>query len=396
MSTSVWFGCSSGVAGDMAMAALVHAGAPLDEVEASCRMVDLPDRWSITADTVLRCGVTALYLDVVVDPGTAHHRSHREIADRIGSAGLTARTAERALAVFAALAEVEGAIHGVSPDDVEFHEVGATDSIVDIVGVCAALEHLDTSEIWSSPVAVGHGLVRSAHGLLPNPPPAVSRLLAGVAAPVVGVDIAFELTTPTGAALLAALAAGFGPAPAMTLRSVGFGAGGRDLPGRANVIQVLVGERQGGNGEAPGSVETLVLLETTVDDVSGEVLGQLLPVLLGSGALDAWIAPVTMKKGRPGHVVSALCPPAALEGVRRALVAETGTLGTRHQLVARRAEPRRFDEVEVEDQRIRVKVSASRAKPEHDDVVNAASALGVPVREIAERAEAAWRRSQPL
>lgn len=394
MSTSIWFGCGSGIAGDMALAALVDAGVSLADVEASCRRVDLPDRWTIGSETVLRAGVSATHVRVDVDPTSVHHRSHREIADRIGSAGLEPRLTQRSLGVFAALAEVEGAIHGVDPSDVEFHEVGATDSIVDIVGACAALELLDTTELWASPVAVGHGTIRSAHGSLPNPPPAVSRLLAGVGAPVVGVDLAFELTTPTGAALLAALASGFGPPPAMTLRSVGFGAGGRDLPGRANVTQVLVGARPEAP-EADGSeIETLVLLETTLDDVSGELLGQLVPTLLSVGALDVWIAPVTMKKGRPGHVVSALCRPVELETVRRALVAETATLGTRHQLVTRRAEPRRFDEVEVDGHRIRVKVSAARAKPEHDDVVRAAAALGVPLRDVADRAEVAWRQSR--
>jgi len=213
----------------------------------------------------------------------------------------------------------------------------------------------------------------------------------------VPVDVAKELTTPTGAALLAALASGFGPMPALTLRSSGFGAGGRDLPGRPNLVQVVIGEREAvpapamsPPSEDGGSVETLVMVETTLDDVTGEQLGYAIERLLAAGALDAWATPAVMKKGRPGHVVSALARPELVDDVRSTIVAETGTLGVRIVPVQRWAAARCFDEVDVGGFRVRMKISAERAKPEFADVAAAAAALGLPAREVARRAEVAW------
>ncbi len=209
---------------------------------------------------------------------------------------------QRALAVFAALAEAEGRLHRRPPEQVHFHEVGGLDAIVDIVGTCSALEVLDIDVVYGSVVVTGTGMVRAAHGLLPNPAPAVVELLASVGAPTRGIDLGVELTTPTGAALLAALASGFGPMPPMTIDRSGFGAGTRDIDGQPNATQVVIGEPS----DAVLGGQPVVVLEVNVDDATGETLAHTISALLEAGAHDAWVTPIVMKKGRPAHTVSAL------------------------------------------------------------------------------------------
>ena len=242
MTRLAWFHCFSGIAGDMALGALIDAGADPAEVERHCRRLPVAG-WALRTDRVLRAGLAGTRATVEVEPDGQPHRRAADILALIAAAELPERAARRARATFEALAAVEGRLHGLAPSEVRFHEVGAVDSIVDIVGTCVALELLDIDEVRASPVAQGTGTVRAAHGVLPNPPPAVVALLAGAGAPTYGLDIAKELTTPTGAALLAALASGFGPLPAMSVIASGFGAGARDLDGRPNHTQVVVGER---------------------------------------------------------------------------------------------------------------------------------------------------------
>ena len=338
---------------------------------------------------MIRGGLQATLIRVDVAERGHPHRPAREVIELVGGAALAPRARDRAVATFRRLAEVEGALHGQAPDDVEFHEVGAVDSIVDVVGFCVALELLGIDEVYASPVAQGVGSIRSAHGVLPNPPPAVVRLLAGI--PIVGVDVAMELTTPTGAALLAVQASGFGPAPAMTVTASGFGAGGRDLVGRANVVQVVIGTAAEDRGSPAGRAESAVVIETTVDDVTGEQLGYTVDRLLAAGALDVWVAAVTMKKGRPGHVVTVLCADADADALTSLLLAETGSLGARRHAVARTVLSRQVGEVFVGGQRIRIKAGPYRAKAEHDDVAAAARALDRPLRDVAVEAETIWR-----
>lgn len=386
MTTVTWFNCTSGIAGDMALGALLDAGADLAAVERGLRALPVPG-WHLEVSRVLRAGLAGTRALVVLDEADQPHRRWATIRDLLAGAELPDRARQRALDTFRLLAEVEGRLHGVAPEDVHFHEVGAVDSIVDVVGVCLALEDLDIDQVQASPLAQGTGTVRAAHGVLPNPPPAVVELLARGGVPAYGVDEPMELTTPTGAALLVALASGFGPMPAMAVRASGFGAGGRDLPHRPNLVNVVVGEVA---AAAPGRVDPLVVLETTLDDVSGETLGWLVARLLEAGARDAWLAPVTMKKGRPGHVVTVLAEPHAADALRHLLVAETGTLGVRWWPADRWAADRRVEEVEVDGHRIRLKVGpGGRAKPEHDDVAAAARALRRPLREVAAAALAA-------
>jgi uncharacterized protein (TIGR00299 family) protein len=292
--------------------------------------------------------------------------------------------------VFERLAVVEGRIHGVPPDEVEFHEVGSLDAIVDVVATCAALEDLGVDEVRSAPVTVGTGTARSAHGILPNPAPAVVALLAGAGAAVHGIDVPMELTTPTGAALLAALATGFGPLPAMTPHAIGYGAGSRDLDGRPNVVQVVIGTATPDTAfAAPG--QPVTLLEVNVDDTTGEVLAHAIAALLAGGAYDAWVTPIVMKKGRPAYTVSVLCDPTLAPTLAPQLCAETGSLGVRGRLMERWPRSRQEGVVDVDGTPVRVKIGAGRIKVEHGDAAAAADRLHLPLREVLARAEAAAR-----
>ncbi len=384
MTRLAWFHCFSGIAGDMALGALVDAGADGDEV------VELVERlpiggWKLEFESVLRCGIAATRARVHAEETTVH-RTAGNITAMIEEADLPERVTRRALATFNALAEVEGRLHNRPPSQVHFHEVGAIDSIVDVVGTCAALEVLGIEEVHASSVATGTGMVRSAHGLIPVPAPATTGLLAG--APTYGTDVPFELTTPTGAALLAATASSWGPMPAMVIEASGFGAGSRDLDGRPNVTQVVVGEAVA--TAEPG--QPVTLLEVNVDDATGETLAHAVAECLAAGAHDAWVTPIVMKKGRPAHVVSTLCDPSRVGEVAAVLTAETGSLGVRGHTLERWPVARSMDEVEVGGERIGMKVTSGRAKVEHEDAARAARRLGLPLREVVSQAEEAWRR----
>jgi uncharacterized protein (TIGR00299 family) protein len=296
---------------------------------------------------------------------------------------------QRALSVFAALADAEGRLHRRPPEQVHFHEVGGLDAIVDVVGTCAALEVLDVDAVHASAVTTGTGMVRSAHGLLPNPAPAVVELLAAVRAPTAGLDVGVELTTPTGAALLAALAAGFGPMPAMTIERSGFGAGSREIDGRPNATQVVIGTR----ADELGAGQPVVLLEANVDDATGETLAHTITALLAAGAHDAWVTPIVMKKGRPAHTISALADVALAHQVAGTLTKESGSLGVRGATFERWPSERREDIVQVAGYPVRVKVSPGRVKVEHDDAARVADRAGLPLREVLSLAEEEGRRT---
>jgi len=388
-----WFNCQAGVAGDMTMAALVDAGADPEVVAQTIGGLGV-DGYALLFERVQRCGVGATWANVVVhDHGQAErapddHVAHRPASDvlrLLDDADLPERVRDRARAVFTRLAEVEGAIHGIDPGDVELHEVGALDSIVDVVGACAALETLGIDEVWCSPIAVGSGTVRSAHGAIPNPAPTTVAMLREVGAPVVGLDTTIEVATPTGAALMTTLATGFGPPPPMAIDGVGYGAGTADPADRANVVQVMIGVREIAE-TSDGTPVTL--LEANVDDVTGEVLAHTITALLAAGAHDAWIVPIVMKKGRPAHTVSALCDPSADAELRAVLLRETGTLGVRATTIRRWPQQRDMSTVLVDGHEIGVKLGRHRTKVEFDDALAAAEALRVPVRQVIDRATA--------
>ncbi len=382
-----WFNCQAGVAGDMTMAALVDAGADPDVVASTIGGLGV-DGYALLFERVQRCGLRATWANVVVHDEHDHHDDHdhhrplREILVLLDGADLPERVRQRARAVFERLGEVEGALHGVDPAEVQLHEVGAIDSIVDVVGVCAALEALGVDDVWCSPIAVGHGSVRSAHGVIPNPAPATMALLAEAGVPTVGLDTTMEVSTPTGVALMTTLASGFGAMPSMANDAVGYGAGTADTPERANVVQVVVGH--GHDSSDDGT--PVVVLEANLDDVTGEVLAHAVATLLAAGAHDAWITPIVMKKGRPAHVISVLCDPSALAAMRDVLVRETGTLGVRMSTMRRWPQRRAESVVDVDGHRIRVKIAEHRVKVEFDDAATAAASLGVPVRTVLDRA----------
>jgi pyridinium-3,5-bisthiocarboxylic acid mononucleotide nickel chelatase len=389
-----WFHCFSGIAGDMALGSLVDAGADLEEVRHLLQPIAMGE-WSVTAEAVLRGGIAATHIEVhATEDGVV--RTYANITGLIEGAGLPDRVRQRALATFAGLAEVEGRLHHRNPAQVHFHEVGGVDAIVDIVGTCAALELMDIDRVETSAVATGTGMVRSSHGLLPNPSPAAVELLAGV--PTYGRDVTVELTTPTGAALVKALAAAHGPLPAMTVEASGFGAGRRELEDMPNCTQVVIGEASDTSAKGlPPTAQPLVLLETNIDDATGETLAHAVDALLRAGANDAWLTPATMKKGRPGHVLSVMADVALVDQLRRLIQDETGSLGVRATAVSRWASPRRTEVVEVDGMPVRVKISPGRAKAEHDDVASLAVLRHLPLREASRRAEAEWwsRRPEP-
>lgn len=381
--TVAWFHCFSGIAGDMALGSLIDAGADLDEVRSLCELLPFGG-WALEAESVMRSGIGATKVHVLAEPSTVV-RTAAHIIGMIEEARLPDRVRVRALAAFEALAEAEGKLHRRPPEAVHFHEVGGTDAIIDIVGTCAALELLGIDEVCASPVANGIGMIRAAHGLLPNPAPAVVELLAGV--PTYSLDIPIELTTPTGAALVASLSAGFGPMPPMTIACAGFGAGSADLGDRPNLTQVVVGVREA--PQVPG--QAVMLLEVNVDDATGEQLAHAVAALLDAGAHDAWLTPIVMKKGRPAFVVSALADPSLAKQVSAVLVEETGSFGVRGTTFDRWPQHRIEEQVEVDGYPVRVKVGAGRVKVEHDDAARVARRTGRSLREVKAAAELTWR-----
>jgi pyridinium-3,5-bisthiocarboxylic acid mononucleotide nickel chelatase len=384
----VWLNPLGGVSGDMLLGALLGLGAPLDAVRDAVAGTGLTG-WRLRREEVDRSGLRATRAVVEIDEPGQPARPAGQLLEIVARAR-PEPVAALAVRAVRALAEVEAGLHGMPVDRVHLHELGGLDTVVDTVGVAAALHALDVTAPRCGPLPLGSGTVRAAHGLLPVPAPATAALLARMGAPVVPAAAPGETVTPTGAALLWAAGTRFGPVPPMRVHAVGYGAGGRDTPGVPNVLQALAGSPAGSPGDGgPGAVtETLVSLETNVDDVTGELLGHLVTRLLELGAADAWVSPVVMKKGRPAHTVHVLARPERAAACRRLLLAETGSLGVRQTRVRRLALPRRAAVVEVSGQPVRVKIGPYGAKPEHDDVARAARLLDLPLREVARRAAA--------
>jgi uncharacterized protein (TIGR00299 family) protein len=368
----------------MLLGALLDAGASLDSVLGELSRLELPG-WTLRTEQVSRAGIAATRAVVEVHDDEAS-RPYGAIVELVERAALPERITARSLAAFAALAEVEAAIHQTSLEAVHLHELGGHDALIDVVGTMAALEDLGVDELYVSPIALGAGQVKSAHGSLPNPAPATVALLEGFA--VYGTEHPIELATPTGAAIIRALASPAKPLPPTTILSQGFGAGTRQLPGQANVVGVILGRCAG------TKVEMLALLETTVDDVSGEQLSRALSALVEHGALDAWAAPVTMKKGRQGYLLSVLSNPLAIDAMTEELMRSTGSLGVRASLIERTALERQMVEVSVLGRPVRIKVSAVRAKPEFEDLATLAEQSGKSVFELEALALAAFHQAQ--
>ncbi len=389
-SRHLWIDASAGVAGDMLLGALLDAGANLDSV---CRAVEavLPQTVQVLMSRVQRAGLAALKVDVDTRHDEHPHRAWSSLRDTVTAAELPDRVRRDALAVFGRLAEAEGAVHGIPADEVEFHEVGAWDSVADIVGVCAALADLEVATLSVSPIALGSGSVWAAHGRLPVPTPAVLQMVTDWQVRAGGDG---ELATPTGVALLTALATDQGPLPAMRVVTSGVGAGTRDPDDHANVVRVVLGERATPLATVVAPGPTMVVLETNVDDLDPRVWPTVLAALLDAGAADAWLTPILMKKGRPAHTLSVLASPERREQLRDNVFQLTSTLGIREHEVCRPALDRSWVPLDVLGQQVQVKVGSRagvivHAMPEFDDVVAAARALDVPVVDLLEQARAA-------
>ncbi len=380
----LWLNPVAGLSGDMLLGALIDVGAPVDAIRAAIASTGIGG-WQLSDAEVHRNGLRARQAIVELDPAE-HGRSGAELI-AIAATATPAPVGQVAAAAVAAIVEAEAAIHGSSVERVHLHELGGIDTLVDTVGVAAAIQALGIAQVWSAPLALGSGVVESAHGLLPVPAPATLALLAN--AQVTGLGPVGETVTPTGAALLLALGCSYGPLPAMRVVAAGYGAGTRQTTGYPNVLPAMIGESAAEHAE--GGTDSLAVIETTVDDVTGEILATVPGRLIASGALDSWLTSVTGKKGRPAFVITALSPPAAVDAVRSALLAETGSLGARLHVVQRHALPRTTATVTVAGHDIRIKLGPHRAKPEHDDVVAAGIATGLPLRVVAEQALAAFR-----
>ena len=374
--------CATGISGDKFLAACIDAGASLDAVNVAVAAV-APEA-VVRTDRVLRSGITALSVTVDSTAEEPRSRTWSSIRETIGAAGLAPVVRDRALAAFTLLAEAEARVHGTEPAHVHFHEVGAIDSIADVVGVAAALADLGLTRLICGPVAVGSGTVTTAHGVLPVPAPATALLLEGV--PVYAGRAPGEATTPTGAALVRAHATGYGPLPAMVLATTGHGAGSRETPPVANVARLLLGREAApvspANPDAAGAVdlsadpplteEPVVELATAIDHVTAEGLATCLERVLDAGALDAWQTPACMKKGRLGAEVTVLAVPSDATRLATLLAELTGTLGVRIAPMTRLVVARESRTVATSLGTVRVKVAGRgawrRARIEHDDV----------------------------
>lgn len=385
-STTAWFDCSAGASGDMLLGALLDAGAPLPAVQRAVDAV-VPGSVRLRVERVQRCGMAATKVHVDTDPSPPH-RTWRSIRAVLAGAALPGPVRERAQSVFASLARVEAAVHGVAVEEVHFHEVGALDAIGDVVGVCTAYHELGVDRASATPLVLGSGTVSTAHGELPVPAPAVLGLLAAYGAPARSGDFPFEMCTPTGAALVLSLCSGWGGMPPMQVLATGAGAGSRDLPRAPNVLRVVLGKAvEALADEEAFASSRATVVEANVDDLDPRIWPHVLAGLMALGAYDAWLTPVLMKKGRPAHTLSVLCPPSALPGVRTLLVTETSSIGLREYQVVKRELEREFGTVDVGGAEVRVKVArllgrVVNIQPEYEDVAAAARELGLPVKQV--------------
>lgn len=380
--------CFAGLAGDMLVGALLDLGVPLSAVEASLRALPLAG-YEVRVEGAESHAIAASRFVVDVRDEQPY-RTWRDIRAMLLAAPLEDPVRARALATFEALAVAEGRVHRIEPERVHFHEVGAVDAIVDIVAASAALHWLGAS-VSCAPLPMGHGFIKAEHGMLPLPAPAVVELCAGL--PTVQANIAAELVTPTGAALVRANATSFARWPSLRPVGTGFGAGTRVLPDRPNLLRVVLGDPEAAPAGVPAEA-THVLLESNLDDLSGELLARACEALEEAGALDVWTTPIGMKKRRPGVLLSALVRAENAEALARVLLAESGSLGVRMRPVRRLERPRESRAVQTPYGSIEVKVSRgdglpATAKPEHSSVVEAARRHKVPARAVQHAALAA-------
>jgi uncharacterized protein (TIGR00299 family) protein len=383
-----YFDCPSGASGDMILGALVDAGAPFEALTRELAGLGV-EGYRLERREVIKAGFRATKVDVVLGAPDGGHRGLREILDILERSRLAPAARDLAARIFRRLAEAEARVHGTTPERVHFHEVGAVDAIVDVAGACVGLHLLGVDAVHVGALPVGGGFVDGPHGRIPVPGPATAELLKGF--PTLDPGVRRELVTPTGAAILTTLAAGAGTMPAMRVTAVGYGAGTMDLD-TPNVLRVFVGE-----AAVTAPTETIVQMETTVDDMSPQLYEPLLERLLEAGALDAWLTPVIMKRSRPGVVLTALCEPGRVADLSRLLFEESSTIGVRWTAYQRSRLEREMVRLDTAYGPVTFKVSRLEGRvvtvtPEFEEVRRIAGAKGLPVREVLEQARTEGRR----
>jgi uncharacterized protein (TIGR00299 family) protein len=383
--------CASGISGDMTLAALVDAGVPLAAISAGVQSLGLPGV-RLVATEVKRRGFRATQITVEHEPEHAHRHLHH-ITEMIDRGQLSDRQKELAKRIFTRLGEAEAKVHGTTIRKVHFHEVGAVDSIADIVGAAIGWDLLGVERIVSSPIPPGGGTIEIAHGRCSVPAPATAELLQGI--PLAASNLQFELTTPTGAAIVASLATGFGPMPAMKVEHIGYGAGSRDLAEQANVLRLFVGEACGESSAGLLANDHVWVLETNLDDVSGELIGYATARLLAAGALDVYTTAIQMKKNRPGVTLTVLGEEARVEELESILFCETGTLGVRRWQASRHKLQRQSHRVETRWGPVEGKLTsggggAPAFSPEYDSCSRIAAQHNIPLRDVYEAAQRAF------
>ncbi|MGD0126438.1 MAG: nickel pincer cofactor biosynthesis protein LarC [Terriglobia bacterium] len=390
--------CFSGISGDMFVGALLDVGLPLERLLAELKKIPLGS-YEFERTRALRGHLVGTRVEIRV-PGKQPHRKLRDIEALIADSGLSTGVKEQTLKVFSRLAQAEGKLHNMPPEQVHFHEVGAVDAILDIVGTCIGLELLDISHLTCSPVNVGSGCVQAAHGTLPVPAPASLELLKDL--PIYSSGIDGELVTPTGAALISTLATGFGPIPPMRVERIGYGAGAREIPGHPNLARLLLGEsaepvrvRDG----APGD-EVVSIIEANVDDMSPQLYGYFIDQALAAGALDVTCTPIQMKKDRPGILLSVLCTPEKGDALAQMLFEQTTTIGVRIYEARRQILERELVSIQTAYGTVKVKVARRDGKvlnvaPEYEDCQRLASEKGVPLKQVMIAAQASYLEQVP-
>jgi pyridinium-3,5-bisthiocarboxylic acid mononucleotide nickel chelatase len=394
---TLYFDCFAGAAGDMVLGALIDAGVPFDEVERALGSLAV-DGISVAVERVLKTGVSSLKFRVRDERASAGHNHHhlKHILAAIDKAALPAPAKARATKMFLRLAEAEAAVHHSTMDKVHLHEVGAIDSIIDIVGTAFAMDYLAPGRVVVSPVNVGGGMVKTAHGVFPVPAPATVRLLRDL--PTYSSGAQLELLTPTGALILSEYADAFGPLPAMRLTSVGYGAGDRDLPETPNVVRVFVGDADGvaaNEAVSEGPAMQVAVLACEIDDMNPQIFGPVMDRLYAAGALEVFYQPVQMKKNRPGTLMTIVCAPDQRDILADLVFRETTTIGIRWQEMSRLCLAREMQRVETSYGVVRFKVARKdgvvlNAQPEFDDLARLAAEQGVPIKMVQAAAQKAW------
>lgn len=391
-----YFDCFSGISGDMILGALVDAGCPLERLRQELRLLNVSG-WDISAERVWKNGMAATYVRVTTED-TQKHRSLATILTILDQSKLAPRIRDRAKSIFRRLGEAEAKVHDIPLEKIHFHEVGAVDAIVDIVGACIGFESMGIEEFACSPLNVGGGTIQIAHGLLPVPAPATAELLRGK--PTYSNGVQRELVTPTGAAIVTTLCGEFGPQPKMSVSAIGYGAGTADLPGQPNTLRILVGDTVEAQ-KGLGAREEVAVIEANLDDMNPQIYGYFLEKALEAGALDVFATPVQMKKNRPGTLLTVLCRPESSEALIKLIFAETTTFGVRMHRAERRVLPREFVSVATGFGPVRVKVSRVNGRvlhvaPEYEDCKKLAAERDVPLQQVIAEALRAYAAGEKM